>query len=130
MPLWVQLVCHLRFQFDVLNLTDLIHNGMELRELNCKLYGNKVSLNILGVILARILLQSDFEQYEGFDGWRDTEDPSQLRDKLDLASLVQVILEKHPVKKFHDIVINKNTYKIEDMLKLAEDNKLLNKLGA
>lgn len=130
MPLWLQLVCHLRFHFDVLNLTDLIRNGMELRELNCNLNGNKVTLNILGVILARILLQSDFKQYEGFDGWHYTEDPSQVRDKLDLASLVPVILEKHPLKKFNDIVINKNTYKIEDMLRLAEDNKLINKLGA
>ena len=125
MPLWVQLVSHMKYQDDVERIISLINKGLEIKKVNYKSYsGNKSELNILGVLLSRVILQSKLKSNKEWGGFID--ENNKLHNLLDYGELINLLLSKHQEKPFSDIKIHKNTYKIQEMLGLIENKGLLN----
>ena len=124
MPLWVQLVSHLRRQDDVERLINLIKKGLKIKNINYKSYSSKKSqLNILGVVLSRVILQSNLKINKQWGGFLDED--NMLHDILDYEELINLLLIKHQEEPFPDIKIKKNTYKIKDMLEVLQNENLL-----
>jgi len=124
MPLWVQLVSHLRRQDDVERLIILIKKGLIIKNINYKNYSNKKSqLNILGVVLSRVILQSNLKINKQWGGFLDEDNI--LHDILDYEELINLLLINHQEEPFPDIKIKKNTYKINDMLEVLQNENLL-----
>ena len=124
MPLWVQLVSHLKYQGDVERIIRLIKGGLDIKKTSYKSYsGNKSELNILGVVLSRVILQSKLESNKEWGGFID--ENNRLHHLLDYSELIELLANKHQEEPFADIKIHKNTYKIQEMLEIIENNSLL-----
>jgi len=124
MPLWVQLVSHIRNQEDVQRLLDLIKRGLDIRQTTYETdSGKKSELNILGVFLSRAILESELEINERWHGFLD--ENNRLHQLLDYEEIVNFLIQKHKEQPFEDIRIHKNSYETEEMIKIIKDKKIL-----
>ncbi|MDG2229284.1 MAG: hypothetical protein P8L74_04100 [Gammaproteobacteria bacterium] len=128
LPLWVQLVCHLRYQNDVDRLTKLIKKGLNLNSVNYRgrrkgLFRKKYQVNILGVVLSRVILQSSLKINKKWGGYLDED--NNMHHILDFKELINLLLERHNLKPFPDMQIDKSQYKIDKLISLIQAENLL-----
>lgn len=124
MPLWVQLVSHIRNQEDVQRLLELLKRGLDTKKIIYESSsGKKSELNILGVFLSRAILESELDYNDQWHGFLD--ENNRLHQLLDYEEIINFLIQKYKGQPFEAIRIHKNSYEIEEMIKIIKDKKIL-----
>ena len=80
-------------------------------------------MNILGVVLSRVILQSSLKINKKWGGYLDED--NNVHHILDFKELINLLLERHNLKPFPDMQIDKSQYKIDKLISLIQAENLL-----
>jgi hypothetical protein len=90
-PLWVQLLCHIRDQGDVERLMLLLDHGLNTFAYKSK--NHNCELNMVSVVGARILLQNKFIEFSNGFYWKGFYDEDNGYPKVNLMPLYKKLLK-------------------------------------
>ena len=98
-------------------MLELLKRGLDTKKIIYESSsGKKSELNILGVFLSRAILESELDYNDQWHGFLD--ENNRLHQLLDYEEIINFLIQKYKGQPFEAIRIHKNSYEIEEMIKI------------